>query len=177
MASETDIPTTRVAWPTASADPDWIAIYRQRLPYIYNYFRYRLGRVAEAEDLTAITFEKAWRGRHRYRRDVAAFSTWLLRIARNVATDHLRATRTHAPIEEAADTPAATTPEDEHGQASDFARLAVLVAQLPERERELLSLKYGAGVNNRTIAELMNMSESNVGTILHRTVQELRARW
>jgi RNA polymerase sigma-70 factor (ECF subfamily) len=53
----------------------------------------------------------------------------------------------------------------------------VLVAKLPERERELLSLKYGAGATNRTIAELMNMSESNVGTILHRTVQELRARW
>lgn len=177
MASETDIPTTSAAWRTAAAEPDWIVVYRQRLPYIYNYFRYRLGSVAEAEDLTAITFEKAWRGRHRYRRDVAAFSTWLLRIARNVATDHLRAARAHAPIDEAADTPAGTTPEEEHTQASDFARLAALVTQLPERERELLSLKFGAGANNRTIAQLMNMSESNVGTILHRTVQELRARW
>jgi len=177
MASETDITTPRVAWWTTTTDPDWIAVYRQRLPYIYNYFRYRIGRVAEAEDLTALTFEKAWRHRERYRRDLAAFSTWLLRIARNVATDHLRAARTHAPIEEAADTPAETTPEDEHARASDFSRLAVLVAQLPERERELLSLKYGAGANNRTIAQLMNLSESNVGTILQRTVQQLRERW
>ena len=36
-----------------------------------------------AEDLTSITFEKAWRARHRYRRDLGAFTTWLLTIARN----------------------------------------------------------------------------------------------
>lgn len=176
MASPTEI-APRLPWWSATAEPDWIAVYRQQLPYIYNYFRYRLGSTAEAEDLTALTFEKAWRGRHRYRRDVAAFSTWLLRIARNVATDPLRSARDHAPIDEAADAPTATTPEDEQCRASDFSRLAALVAQLPEREREVLSLKYGAGANNRTIARVLNLTESNVGTILHRTVQQLRAQW
>jgi RNA polymerase sigma-70 factor (ECF subfamily) len=41
----------------------------------------------------------------------------------------------------------------------------------------LLSLKYGAGVSNREIARVTGLSESNVGTILHRTVQTLRERW
>ena len=44
-------------------------------------------------------------------------------------------------------------------------------------ERELVSLKYGAGVTNRAIAQLTGLSESNVGTILHRTIDALRARW
>jgi len=48
---------------------------------------------------------------------------------------------------------------------------------LPERERELLALKYGAGATNRAIADVMGISESNVGTILYRTVQKLRTEW
>ena len=52
-----------------------------------------------------------------------------------------------------------------------------LLAALPERERELLALKYGADATNRAIATITGLGESNVGTILHRTVVSLRARW
>jgi RNA polymerase sigma-70 factor (ECF subfamily) len=51
------------------------------------------------------------------------------------------------------------------------------MAVLPEREREILALKYGAGATNRAIADVAGLSESNVGTIIHRTVQLLRSRW
>jgi len=52
-----------------------------------------------------------------------------------------------------------------------------LTAKLPPRERELIALKYGAALNNRLIAKLTGLTESNVGTILHRVVQTLRAQW
>jgi len=55
--------------------------------------------------------------------------------------------------------------------------LSALLGLLPERARELLALRYGAGLTNRAIARLTGLSESNVGTILHRTIQELRAGW
>ena len=45
------------------------------------------------------------------------------------------------------------------------------------RERELLALKYGAELTNRAITRVTGLSESNVGTILHRTIQQLRAGW
>lgn len=60
---------------------------------------------------------------------------------------------------------------------SNVARLTTLMAKLPERDRELIALKYGGGLTNRTIATLTGLSESNVGTILHRAVQALRADW
>jgi RNA polymerase sigma-70 factor, ECF subfamily len=41
---------------------DWEAAYREYLPRVFNFFRYRMGDRALAEDLTAKTFEKAWRG-------------------------------------------------------------------------------------------------------------------
>ena len=160
-----------------AADVDWDVVYSEQLPGVYNFFRYRVGDGPVAEDLTSITFEKAWRARHRYRRDLAGFATWLLSIARNVAVDHFRASRRHAPLEEAADVAGGATPEDLAEQRSDLERLGRLLEALPDRERELVALKYGAGLTNRAIARMTGLSESNVGTLLHRTVQTLRARW
>ena len=54
---------------------------------------------------------------------------------------------------------------------------ARLLAALPDRERELVALKYGAGLTNRAIARLTGLTESNVGTILHRAIVALRADW
>lgn len=163
-------------WPS-TGDADWEALYADHLPRIYNYFRFRLAGEADVEDLTARTFEKAWSARSRYRRDLAGFSTWLYRIAQNVCVDHLRSRRTHAPLDAAAEVAAERTLETDEERRSDLTRLAALTAALPGRERELIALRYGAGLSNRAIAPLVGLSESNVGTILHRTVQTLRSRW
>ncbi len=177
MTTEAHNPHPPLTLVHAAPEADWPAVYAQQLPRIYNFFRYRLGHEALAEDLTSRTFEKAWRDRHRYRRDLAGFNTWLLRIARNVAIDHFRTAHDHEPLEAAAEVPAEGTPEEEAAIRSNFARLSALIAKLPERDRELLALKYGAGATNRAIAEVTGLGESNVGTILHRCVQTLRAEW
>lgn len=169
--------SARLPWDGPASETDWDAVYAGQLPKVYNYFRYRIGDEGAAEDLTSRTFEKAWRSRHRYRRDLAAFSTWLLGIARNVAVDHLRSRREHAALDPEAQVAAEGDPEQENARLSDLARLAGLLARLPERERELLALKYGAEATNRAIARLTGLSESNVGTILHRAVQTLRREW
>jgi len=155
---------------------DWDSVYRDELPRVFNFLRYRVIDRATAEDLTSATFEKAWRARHRYRRDRASVSTWLLAIARNVAIDHYRRARPEVPLGEGE--PAAPgTPETEAQRRAERLRLGSLLARLPERERELLALKYGSGATNRAIARLTGLSESNVGTILHRTIGALRAAW
>ena len=155
---------------------DWEATYREEMPRVFNYFRYRGFERATAEDLTSATFEKAWRARDRYRRDRAAVSTWLLAIARNVAIDHFRRSRPEVPIEDEA-LRDDETPEHAALRAAESRRLQALLAGLAERERELLALKYGAGATNRDIATITGLGESNVGTILHRTISALRARW
>jgi RNA polymerase sigma-70 factor (ECF subfamily) len=176
MAIEGELPN-RMLWGMAAAEPDWDAVYAEQLPRVYNFFRYRFGQDALAEDLTSRTFEKAWAARARYRRDLAGFSTWLISIARNVATDHLRAQRPHLPLEAAEEVAAKNAPHDEVARESDLARLGTLLKTLPQREQELIALKYGAEATNRAIAELTGLSESNVGTILHRVVQTLRRDW
>lgn len=162
---------------TAKFDIDWNAVYRHELPRIYNYFRYRLGDNALAEDLTSATFEKAWRAREKYRRDLAAFSTWLLTIARNVATDHYRTRRISLDLNAIREHPSPDSPPEAYARAAELERLGVLLEELSEHERELVALKYGAELNNREIAKQLGMSESNVGTTLHRVVTKLKREW
>jgi RNA polymerase sigma-70 factor (ECF subfamily) len=164
-----------IRWVTAA--PDWDAVFAEELPRVHNFFRYRFGSVPDLDDLTSRTFEKAWRARHRYRRDLAGFRTWLLSIARNVAIDHRRAQRPHVPLDEAASVAGQGTPEETVVRQSDASRLASLLAELPDRERELVALKFGAGMTNRAIARATGLTESNVGTIVHRAVETLRGRW
>jgi RNA polymerase sigma-70 factor (ECF subfamily) len=158
------------------AEVDWNAVYAGEMPRVFNFFRYRGFERATAEDLTSAVFEKAWRARERYRKDRAGISTWLLAIARNVAIDHLRRSRPAVPLEEAS-LRDEETPETAALREAQSRRLRALLGALSERDRELLALKYGAGATNRAIATITGLSESNVGTILHRTVGALRDRW
>jgi RNA polymerase sigma-70 factor (ECF subfamily) len=158
-------------------EADWDALYADQLPRVYNYFRYRVGDGAVAEDLTSLTFEKAWVARNRYRRDLAAFSTWLMAIARNVAIDHYRRRRDHAPLEAADHVATGDDPHRELERRESFDRLSRLLNALPERDQELVSLKYGAELTNRAIAKQLKLTETNVGTLLHRAVAKLRADW
>jgi RNA polymerase sigma-70 factor, ECF subfamily len=164
-------------WARKARATDWEARFAEELPRVYNFFRYRVGPGPEAEDLTAVTFEKAWGARDRYREDRGAFGTWLFAVARNVAIDHFRSMRNSVPLDEASGVPGGPTPEEIAERRSDERRLGRLLERRTERERELLALKYGAEFTNRDIARLTGLSESNVGTILHRVVQSIRGEW
>jgi RNA polymerase sigma-70 factor (ECF subfamily) len=168
----------RTFFSRAATAVDFDELYHAELPRVYNYFRYRVGNNQLAEDLTSETFEKAWRNREQYRRDIAAFSTWLFTIARRVAQDYYRKRRHHEiPLDETINISTSELTEDSFQQIADFARLSVLLARLEDRERELVALKYGGELTNRAIARLSGLSESNVGVILHRTIQTLRSEW
>ena len=158
-------------------EEDFEHLYHIELPKVYNFFRYRVGDGQMAEDLTAETFEKAWRKRHRYRHDLASFSTWLFTIARRVAIDHYRKQRPISSLESISHLTADETPEELTQKRTDFDRLSLLLTQLEGRNRELVALRYGAGLTNRAIAGLTGLSESNVGVILHRTLKQLRVDW
>lgn len=152
---------------------DWNALYADHIERIFNFFRYRVGDDAVAEDLTAITFEKAWKRRRQFRGNVDRFTYWLYAIARNVANDHFRKRPNTVALDEALVAQDGEPSEWVEEQA-EFAQLVAHIQRLPERERDIISLKYGANLNNRQIARQLKLSESNVGSILHRTIAKLR---
>lgn len=176
MSLQQATPDRGMAWVSAE-ELDWDALYSDQLPRIYNYFRFRVGSDADAEDLTSRTFEKAWRARERYRQNLAGFATWLYAIAHNIAVDFLRSRRPQVSLDAVQEMAAEGGPEQDAERHSDLERLSALAVLLSEREQELIALKYGAALDNRQIARLLRLSESNVGTIVHRAVQTLRRHW
>ena len=76
--------------------------------------------------------------------------------------------------EHPADSP---SPAAEVAAAEEKARLRWLVDQLPQRQRELLHLKFDAGLSYKQIAGTMRMSVSSVGVELHCAIQTLRRLW
>jgi RNA polymerase sigma-70 factor (ECF subfamily) len=163
---------TRVA---ADAEIDWASAYQELLPRVYHYFCLRTGDKLEAEDLTATTFERAWRDRERYRKDLGAFTNWLFGIAHHVLIAHYRQNhQEHLAVDETNKEKQPRPLEEDATRKEEFERLVTMLEALPEREREVFSLKYGAQFTNRSIAKITGLTESNVGTILHRIVTRLR---
>jgi len=161
-----------------ASEADFEDVYRAEMPRVYNFFRYRFGDVSLAEDLTSETFEKAWKHREKYKRDLSAFSTWLFTIAKRVSIDYQRRRHFETSLNESTDLPVVNAyVEDLIQKKEDFERLSSILSQLSDRDRGLVALKYGAGLTNRSIARLCGLKESNVAVILHRVVIKLRTEW
>lgn len=157
----------------------WDKVFATELPRVLNYFRFHGLETPTAEDLTASTFEKAWRTRQSYRSEKAQVSTWLFTIAHHTMIDHFRTRRNELSLEAVEDWPdrlATSSPEEAAQRSDDKKRLRQILFQLPERERELVALKYGAQMTNRAIANHTGLTESNVGTILSRVITTLRTQ-
>ncbi len=163
----------------AALDADAFAeLYRAQINPVLNYCLFRVGNRLVAEDLTADAFERAWRARRRYRPERAAFSTWLFAIAGRVVVDWQRRQRRRPVITLDERFPdQSLTPEAEVEQMARRERLRQLVLALSEWERELVALKFGAGMTNRQIAVLLGKSETAVGSAVHRAVRKLRVQW
>jgi len=152
-------------------------LYEKQMSYVFRYINYRVGNRHEAEDLTSLVFEKALAAYHRYDRKKAAPQTWLLTIARNTVTDYFRKSskRNTLPLEnafgiESSDPP----PQEEAERREEYERLRLCLDILPQRQQEIISLKFGGELNNRQIASVLSLSENNVGTILFRSICKLR---
>lgn len=158
------------------SEVDWDRLYWEQSPRLYNFFRYRTGDSETAKDLTSRTLMKAWRYRESYKHKLGAFEAWLFQIARNLAIDYLREQAKEAlPLHD--EIMAEFSLEAEVQRKLDARRLYELLQQLPQREQEIIALKFGAEMNNREIARVLEMGESNVGTVLHRSIQKLRQEW
>ncbi|MBE7557219.1 MAG: sigma-70 family RNA polymerase sigma factor [Anaerolineales bacterium] len=153
-------------------------LYRAHTYAVFNYCLFRVSDRVVAEDLTADTFERAWRARGRYRPDRSAFTTWVFSIARHAVTDWQRR-RARRPLSKLnPEQPSETLLlEAQFEESEQQTRLRRLVQTLAADEQELIALKFGAGMTNRHIAEVLGKSESAVGSAVYRIMQKLREQW
>jgi RNA polymerase sigma-70 factor (ECF subfamily) len=141
---------------------------------------------AVAEELAQEVFLRVYRSRESYRAE-AKFTTWLYRIATNLAVNHARDTR----HERAAQTIYLDAPDEATGMTPDVAddepsveqhlltdeRMAAIrkhVMALPERQRMAVLMHKYQGLDYRQIGEVLKLSESATKSLLFRAYQTLR---
>ena len=166
--------TAQIPSRTSSAALDFEALYRAARDDVYAYVATLLRDRSAAEDVTAAAFERAYRRQRTYKASRGSERAWLFGIARNAALDELRRRRRAAALAaDPADVDAAP-PEDAAEAALLRAAVRVALGRLGARERELIALKFHAGLDNAEIAAVLGVSVSNAGTQLHRAMTKLR---
>jgi RNA polymerase sigma-70 factor (ECF subfamily) len=168
--------------PAARADYDsaFTALFGTYYTKVFAFVYSRVRDVDLAKDLVSEVFERAYAKGH-YVRDQAAYSSWLFVIARNAVVGHYRQRQrelvNRAKVEDGlrlADAP--PQPEDFALRGERIGHLMEVVKTLPQRDQELIALKFDAELSHVEIARIMGMTPLNVRVSIFRAVKRLRAR-
>ncbi len=149
-------------------------LYERTFPRVYAYVASLLRDRSAAEDVTAQAFERAYRKRRSYRPAKGSMDAWVFGIARNAALDELRRRKRHAVLQADPEDAGSPSPEDHAELAVRREAVRAALVALDGQERDLVALKFAGGLSNVEIARVLGMTESNVGTRLHRTITKLR---
>jgi RNA polymerase sigma-70 factor (ECF subfamily) len=146
-------------------------LYIRYADNVYGYVASIVGDEHEAEDITQHVFAKLMTALRRYEPRTAPFSSWLLRLARNAALDHLRR-RLATPVD---DVHGATDRGDDAG-AELLGTLGQALAALPEDQRTVVVLRHLVGLSPGEIADRLGRSENSVHGLHHRGRRAMQAQ-
>jgi len=158
---------------------------RRTLPGVYSFVLRLLGEKEAAEDVAQETFVKAWRSIAKYDQKSSKFKTWILRIARNSAIDHLRK-RKNVPFsafetDEGTNILAETVASDDESVVLGLERIDDAKAvheqlqKLSPKHREVLLLYYTNDATFEEIAEVLGEPTNTVKSRHRRALEALRA--
>jgi RNA polymerase sigma-70 factor (ECF subfamily) len=139
---------------------------------------------SDVEDIAQQVFIRVWKSARRYV-PRAKFTTWLLKITRNLVFNELRRTKRHAHVPLQSEPGAEDPPlKDETNLAPDASFLESelqrtieeAILQLPETQRMALVLRRYEQLSYEQIAEVLDLSVPAVKSVLFRARSELRSR-
>lgn len=155
-------------------------IYEAYYKRVYNYISFRINNHQDTEDLVSQVFERVIHKYDTYDHKRSPLEAWLIGIARNTVTDYFRSRQRGFALSMNLLrhlVPGGKQPEEVIVANEDHAVLIRMLSKLSEKERNIVALKYAADLKNIDIAEIMGLSESNVGVILFRSLKKLRKEW
>lgn len=157
-------------------------LYNLYLQRVYTYVSYRLGVQQDVEDLVSQIFLRVieelahFQWLHSY-----SFAAWVFRIAHNAVANFYRNASRSSPTLNLEVLPHiaanAMLPEDVLLRKERFAQLHLIVNNLPSRRREVICLRYFAGLRNQEIAEVLGIDERTVASTMSRALSDLQARF
>jgi RNA polymerase sigma-70 factor (ECF subfamily) len=155
------------------------ALYRRYAGRIYAFAHRRTWTREAAEDVTAATFERAYRHLDRFDADGAGFGPWLYRIAANELVDHYRRegrSRSHRGQRalRALSDEAASDDLDAIEREGEVSSMLGALGTLRPRYQQALTLRYLSGLSAEEAAQAMECSKAVLAVTLHRALGALR---
>ena len=142
---------------------------------VYRYIASRVQRPSDAEDLTQLVFVKALEALPRYEARGIPFGGWLFRLARNAVIDHVRTHRDHVGLESASERPGGDAGPDEIVAVRQaFDEVATALNALTDEQREVIALRFFAGLSAREAAAVMGKQEGTVRGLQFRAIAAMR---
>ncbi len=142
---------------------------------IHRFIASRVNRPSDAEDLTQLVFVKALEALPRYEARGIPFGGWLFRLARNAIIDQIRTRKDHlslvAAVTRETDDPG---PEARAALQDDLDRVAMALRDLTEDQREVIELRFFAGLSVLEAAEAMGRQEGTIRGLQFRAIAALR---
>jgi len=150
-------------------------IYDRHHSPIYRYIFFRVGSEATAEDLTSEVFVRMVEKIDQFTYRGRPLLAWLYTIARNLVAGHHRYFEKHEvlPLDEGLRANA-INPEKAANLALNQRNLAAALEKLTEWQRQVIILKFFEGMDNQTVAEIMDKSVGAVKSLQHRGLAALR---
>ncbi len=171
-------PIDRLVERARRGDPDALtALYRRFAVRVYRFCLARVGRAADAEDLMQVTLLKVTEGLPSYETRGLPFAAWVFRIARNAVIDFERTDRDRRVphvLGEPHDPNA--TPDEVAEQTAERNSLAVALRSLTPEQREVISLRFFAGLSASEIGHLMGKREPAVRALQWRALKAMHSR-
>lgn len=150
-------------------------LYESYFDRVYRYLYLRVGRVEEAEDLTEQVFLRALESIGSFRWTGAPFASWLFRIAHNLLVDHWRRQKGKEYLDPAREI------ESREPDPAYIAELRVrmeevrgALVQLTEAQRQVIGLRFTAGLSLAETAKIMSRSEGAIKALQHSALAALR---
>jgi RNA polymerase sigma-70 factor (ECF subfamily) len=150
-------------------------LYNRYFQAVYRYIYHRVGNTMDAEDLTSKVFTKALdslvNNEYSHR---GKFSAWLFTIARHRVIDFYRTNKNKLHVDLTDLLPDTTHSID---QLEDLKHIGNLITQLDKDAKELLRLRFSAGLDFGTISRIVGRTEPSVKVKLYRAIKRLQDQW
>jgi RNA polymerase sigma-70 factor (ECF subfamily) len=177
-----EITTTSIEQAVEQARTDKTAIgklYDFFFPKIFSYVSWRIGRETDAEDVVSDIFIKMVKNLSSYRAQKnGSFQSWLYCITRNTIIDYYRTHKNSITLDELPEIKTEDVTLEEQLDAQEmFVKIINLLNDLPARQAEIIRLKFIAELQNKEIAQILNIREKSVSAAVAKGLMFLKKRF
>jgi RNA polymerase sigma factor (sigma-70 family) len=139
------------------------------------------GDLEQARDAAQETFIRLSRDPHpRRTEDIESLAPWLFTVCRHRVIDIHRKNHRLVPMDTELlerEPAAASSPDGALDEKETARRIRHMIAALPEKQRQVVKLKFETGLSYKEISAATGLSTSNIGWLIHQAVQALRTQW